>query len=134
MHYYKYWEDRNAIYHDKEKQKEVLSKQCNTVQSKYSIGDDYQLKSFVLEYPINIENAIIAYMSEWLRYVSEMKSNQTKFKEQEIREFLINKRKSRKKNPNIENKQRENRKCCYILYRIIKGVYLFIVIHVPLHT
>ena len=50
------------------------------MQTYYEDCEDYQIKSFVTVYPININNAINSYMTEWIQVVNEIQKNKVKFK------------------------------------------------------
>ena len=52
------------------------------MQDKYINGNELQIKQYVLEYLIDIENMSINYMKEWLRCINEMSRNRSKYKEQ----------------------------------------------------
>ena len=71
------------------------------MQIKYELKEDFQIKSYIMTHPISTENAIISYMTKWIRAVNKMRRNKKKYKGDSIRAFLI--KKYKEKNMNKEN-------------------------------
>ena len=72
---------------------------------------NYQFKMFVEQHLINENIAQNNYMVEWIRCVKEIKINRANHKMNNIRKFVITKRKSRKKGKDkeeIEEVESEN--------------------------
>ena len=58
---------------------------------KYDVN--YQTRSFVIEYKLNVNISTIEYMKEWLRSATEIWKNKVKYKDKPIRKYLISKTK-----------------------------------------
>ena len=59
-------------------------------------GNNLQIKRFVLEHLNDTNIATLSYMKEQICCINEMHKNKEMYKGNDIREFLINKRKDRK--------------------------------------
>ena len=78
---------------------------------------DFQYKSFIIEHRINKEIASNNYMIEWIWYVKEVKTNWANYKSNNIRKFIITKRKNRNKSDR-NKKDKDNREENEILYNM----------------
>ena len=87
-------------YYDKEKQWEILKSWCKGLKQEAESKEDFQFRTFANEYSINEESTMNNYVIEWIRCAKEVKKNWTKYKTNNIRKFIITKRKSRKRKDN----------------------------------
>ena len=76
---------------------------------------DFQYKSFIIEYLINEEIVLNNYIIEQIQCVKEVKMNWANHKSNDIRKFIITKRKNRKKSDS-NKKDKDDRVGNEILY------------------
>ena len=90
------------------KQRELLKQQCKSLKEEVETSKNIQYKLFVSKYSINEEITLINYMRKCIRYMKQMKVNKIKYKINDIRRFIINKRKSKCKGNRKEVSNNKN--------------------------
>ena len=70
------------------------------MQKEFQKSGDFQLMSYIISYPIKMNNATNRYITKWIRCVNEKSRNKIKYKEKGMKEFLVWKEKCENKNHN----------------------------------